>query len=258
MRDSWQTGEERREDESRWFSVSLVFTSAVSWCSILFSHWCHSSSFSTVALIVAALLSFPDIRGKHPDSCEPLLWHRKFVQPRDDQTVPGEVAGNAPASCLRYRWELHPPCDCFIGVRESTWSSRRVNIKQTVVYLLKMPFEKPWQPLICACCHFFAPPVLADKAYRDMKVLKMSQSIIVSGESGAGKTENTKFVLRYEHILFPLVWIRIHPVSLTQDANSPADSNFVFLSAKPSHYTTLFERLIYSHRYLFFFKKEKN
>lgn len=36
----------------------------------------------------------------------------------------------------------------------------------------------------------------ADKAYRDMKVLKMSQSIIVSGESGAGKTENTKFVLR--------------------------------------------------------------
>lgn len=37
---------------------------------------------------------------------------------------------------------------------------------------------------------------LADKAYRDMKVLKMSQSIIVSGESGAGKTENTKFVLR--------------------------------------------------------------
>lgn len=39
--------------------------------------------------------------------------------------------------------------------------------------------------------------VLADKAYRDMKVLKMSQSIIVSGESGAGKTENTKFVLRY-------------------------------------------------------------
>lgn len=39
---------------------------------------------------------------------------------------------------------------------------------------------------------------LADKAYRDMKVVKMSQSIIVSGESGAGKTENTKFVLRYE------------------------------------------------------------
>lgn len=41
--------------------------------------------------------------------------------------------------------------------------------------------------------------VSADKAYRDMKVLKMSQSIIVSGESGAGKTENTKFVLRCDN-----------------------------------------------------------
>uniref|UniRef100_A0A8C4NXJ0 Unconventional myosin-VI n=1 Tax=Dicentrarchus labrax TaxID=13489 RepID=A0A8C4NXJ0_DICLA len=41
---------------------------------------------------------------------------------------------------------------------------------------------------------------IADKAYRDMKVLKMSQSIIVSGESGAGKTENTKFVLSGQDI----------------------------------------------------------
>lgn len=38
---------------------------------------------------------------------------------------------------------------------------------------------------------------LADKAFRDMKVLKQSQSIIVSGESGAGKTESAKYLLRY-------------------------------------------------------------
>ncbi len=49
--------------------------------------------------------------------------------------------------------------------------------------------------------------VSADKAYRDMRVLKMSQSIIVSGESGAGKTENTKFVLRYDNGLF-MEWIK--------------------------------------------------
>ncbi|XP_046847293.1 LOW QUALITY PROTEIN: unconventional myosin-VI-like [Xenia sp. Carnegie-2017] len=42
--------------------------------------------------------------------------------------------------------------------------------------------------------HVFA---IADKAYRDMRSFKESQSVIVSGESGAGKTESTKYILRY-------------------------------------------------------------
>ncbi|XP_050304041.1 myosin heavy chain 95F isoform X1 [Anthonomus grandis grandis] len=42
--------------------------------------------------------------------------------------------------------------------------------------------------------HVFA---IADKAFRDMKIFKQSQSIIVSGESGAGKTESTKHLLKF-------------------------------------------------------------
>jgi len=42
--------------------------------------------------------------------------------------------------------------------------------------------------------HVFA---IADKAYRDMKTQRLSQSVIVSGESGAGKTESTKYILKY-------------------------------------------------------------
>ncbi|PIO55455.1 hypothetical protein TELCIR_23158, partial [Teladorsagia circumcincta] len=38
---------------------------------------------------------------------------------------------------------------------------------------------------------------VADKAYREMRRNKESQSIIVSGESGAGKTESQKAILRY-------------------------------------------------------------
>ena len=42
--------------------------------------------------------------------------------------------------------------------------------------------------------HVFA---LADEAYRNMVENKQNQSMLITGESGAGKTENTKKVIQY-------------------------------------------------------------
>lgn len=39
--------------------------------------------------------------------------------------------------------------------------------------------------------------MVAEEAYQDLVIDKKSQSIIVTGESGAGKTEATKIILSY-------------------------------------------------------------
>ncbi len=75
---------------------------------------------------------------------------------------------------------------------------------------------------------------IGDKAYRDMRAFKQSQSIIVSGESGAGKTESAKYLLKYLTESYGtrsgLIESRINECKIIESILNLSNSHSLFLS----------------------------
>ena len=140
--------------------------------------WSWSQNWRVADLISAEILvmksnAISDVRGEHSDLDQSVRGHHRSLLEGSHQELQRQIARTDGAARVRYR---------LVENSRTYWATEAHRAHEYDQWVHRQNAQY-W--------------TLADKAYREMRRYKESQSIIVSGESGAGKTESQKAILRY-------------------------------------------------------------